>query len=373
MRPPNHIAIAHDWLVSMRGGERVLEVLCELFPRARLYTLVHRRGMLSSAIEGHDITTSFLQYFPFGRTHYQYYLPLFPAAIGSLTLDKADLVISSSSAVAKAVRVPHGALHVCYCHTPMRYLWDQYDDYFGRASGPVRLGMRLIRDPLRRWDARTAAGVNHFIANSRFVQERIGRIYGRTSAIIHPPVDTERFALSSVDEGYFLIVSALVPYKRIDLAVAACSALGERLVIIGAGSEERKLRAMAGPTVEFLGRAGDEVVRARYERCRALIFPGVEDFGIVPLEAMACGKPVIAFGRGGACETVVDGVTGLLFQEQTADALQAALERFRGATFDGTAIRAHACRFDKRLFKVSLEREILSCWEAHGDEPRPRS
>jgi glycosyltransferase involved in cell wall biosynthesis len=365
MPPPKHIVLVHDWLVSMRGGERVLEALCELFPSARLFTLIHLPGTVSPAIERLSITTSFLQHLPFGRSHYQYYLPLFPAAVRSLNLGSADLVISSSSAAAKAVRTPPGALHLCYCHTPMRYLWDRYDDYFGNASLPVRVAMRLVRDRLRRWDTRTAAGVTHFIANSRFVQERIGDLYGRSSSIIYPPVDTDRFALSNRDEGYYLVVSALVPYKRIDLAIAACNALSERLVIVGSGSEDGRLRAMAGPTIEFAGRVADDAVRSHYEQCRALLFPGVEDFGIVPLEAMACGKPVIAFARGGACETVIDTISGILFPEQTCQSLVEAIGDFRRTRFDGQAIRAHALRFDKALFKRSLEQEVLSRWEMH--------
>jgi glycosyltransferase involved in cell wall biosynthesis len=351
-----HIAIVHDWLVSMRGGERVLEALCELYPRATLFTLVRRPGMLSPAIERMEIRTSFLQRVPFGARHYQYFLPLFPAAARSLDLRGFDLVISSSHAAAKSVRVDEGAVHVCYCHTPMRYIWDQFDQYFGpgRSSWPVRAAMRALRGPLQRWDVASSLRVDAFIANSRYVKERIRRIYDRDADVIYPPVDTGRFGISQRNDGYFLVVSALVPYKRVDLAVDACTRTGDPLLVVGDGAEAQRLRARAGANVRFLGYADDTAVREAYEGCAALLFPGEEDFGIVPVEAMACGKPVIAYGRGGATETVVDGATGLLFAEQSVDALAGAIERFRGMAFDAAGIRAHAERFDGAVFRERM-------------------
>lgn len=367
-----HIALVHDWLVSMRGGEKVLEVLCELYPGSTLFTLVHRPGELSPAIERMEIRTSFLQRLPFGTSYYQHLLPLFPAAAASLDLGAFDLVISSSHAAAKAVRVRDGALHVSYCHTPMRYIWDQYDQYFGagRASLPVRAAMAALRGPLQRWDVRSARRVDRFFANSRTVSERIRRIYGRESDVIHPPVETARFRAAARDDGYFLAVSALVPYKRIDLAVDACSRSGDRLVVAGSGAEEGRLKARAGPSVTFVGRADDDELRRLYEGCTALLFPGEEDFGIVPVEAMACGKPVIAFGAGGATETVLEGITGLFFAEQTVDSLLAGIGRSRTIAFDAGRIRAHALQFDRELFRERFSRAIAET-RASFAESRP--
>ncbi len=340
----------------MRGGEKVLEVLCELYPDAVLHTLVHRPGSCSPVIERMDIRTSALQRLPFGQSRHQYYLPAFPALARTIDVRPFDLVLSSSHAVAKSVRIGEGAMHICYCHTPMRYIWDQYDQYFGagRAPAAMRLVMSMIRTPLRKWDVSTTRSVSHFIANSECVRERIRRIYGRESEVLHPPVDTAKFKLSATPGAYFLIVSALVPYKRIDIAVDALSRLGEKLVIVGSGGEEKRLRQMAGSNVTFAGWVSDGELEQYYHGCRALLFPGEEDFGIVPVEAMACGKPVIAFGRGGVTESVVDGVSGVFFQEQSAPHLAAAIEHFRRMSFDPQKIRSLALRFDRALFKERL-------------------
>ncbi|MBI1805315.1 MAG: glycosyltransferase [Ignavibacteriae bacterium] len=356
---PN-IALVHDWLTRMRGGEKVLEVLCELFPNAPLFTLVHRKGSCSPAIERMNITTSFLQDIPFGQSHYQHFLPLFPLAAKSLDVRDFDLVISSSHAAAKGVRVRDDAMHVCYCHTPMRYIWDQYEQYFGeqQASLPVRLAMKTIRGSLQRWDVKSSKNVNHFIANSENVRQRIMRIYGRDSTVVYPPVDAARFSLSTRDEHYYLIVSALVPYKRIDIAVEAFNHLGEKLAIVGTGSEEKRLKAMAKPNIEFIGWANDDELQKYFSGCRALIFPGEEDFGIVPVEAMACGKPVIAFGKGGALETVVEGKTGLFFQEQSAESLERRVQEFREQEFDGRTIRDHAMKFSRERFSEEMRETI---------------
>jgi len=364
---PPRIALVHDWLVGMRGGERVLEVLCELFPGADLFTLVHRPGSVSPVIEQRTIHPSVIQHLPMGVSRYQYYLPLFPMAVEMMDLKNYDLVVSSSSSAAKAVVVGKDALHVCYCHTPMRYLWDQYDQYFGkgRSSFAVRTVMHAVRGYLRRWDVASSQRVHHFIANSRFVQERIRRIYGRDSEVIYPPVDVGRFSVSRDDDGYFLIVSALVPYKRIDLAVQAFNARRERLVIVGSGGEARKLKAMAGPTIEFLGPLSDDLVRQHYERCKGVVFPGEEDFGIVPVEAMACGKPVIAFGHGGVCETVVDPTTGIFFREQSSTSLEQAVERFHRTEFLPDRIRAHVEQFRKDVFRSGIGTSLRTKWEFH--------
>ena len=365
MRNPKQIAIVHDWLISMRGGEKVLEVLCELFPEATLFTLVHRDGSLSASIERMKITTSFIQNMPFGRNHYRHFLPLYPTAVRQFDLRDFDLVISSSHAAAKGVRVRKDALHICYCHTPMRYIWDQYEEYFGngRASPLVRSAMKLFLGSLRRWDVETAEGVDYFIANSCNVQERIMRIYGRESIVIHPPVDVNRFFTSNKDDGYFLIVSALVPYKRTDVAVEAFNRLGEKLIIIGTGSERKKLQSLAKSNIEFRGWVGDEELPSYYAGCRALVFPGVEDFGIVPVEAMASGKPVIAYALGGALETVVEGTTGIFFREQNAMSLEQAIKELAKGNFCPDIIRQHTLQFDRQIFKERMQCFIQEKWD----------
>jgi len=364
MNIPKNIAIVHDWMVSMRGGEKVLEVLCELFPEATLFTIVHRKEHLSEVIEKMKIKTSFIQNLPLSKTHYQYYLPIFPTAIEQFNLSEFDLVISSSHAAAKGVNVKTDVLHICYCHTPMRYIWDQYEQYFrkGSASFITRTAMRLSLNYLRKWDVETAKRVNKFVANSRNVQERISRIYNRDSDVIHPPVDVDRFQLSVKDEGYYLIVSALVPYKRIDLAIDTFNHFGERLIVIGSGSEEQKLKTRAKKNIEFLGWASDEDIQKYYSGCHALIFPGEEDFGIVPVEAMACGKPVVGLGNGGLLETVIDPQTGIFFNEQKVESVMDAIKRLNKILFDPKAIREHARKFDRVKCKEKLQRFIQMQW-----------
>lgn len=357
------VALVHDWLTGMRGGEKVLEVLCELFPAATLFTLVHNRGSVAPTIERMQIRTSFVQRFPFVDRQYRYYLPLFPAAIESFDLSGYDLIISSSHCAAKGVIPPAHALHVCYCHTPMRYVWDQYEEYFGkdRASWLVRQTMSVAAPRLRAWDVRTSSRVHHFIANSHNVAERIRRIYGRESEVVHAPVDVERFTVSKNDEGYFLLVSALVPYKRVDLAVEAFNRMGERLLIVGSGPDLDKLRARARPNVQFLGWQTDDALVKLYAGCRALIFPGEEDFGIVPLEAMASGKPVVAYAKGGALETVVEegkAPTGIFFHEQRVEALAEAVRKVKKVKWNPQAIRRHALKFDRKLFRTKIEQAI---------------
>jgi glycosyltransferase involved in cell wall biosynthesis len=354
----------------MRGGERCLEVLCELFPDAPLFTLLHVPGSVTPAIEGRRIVTSFIQRLPGAATRYRYYLPLFPRAIGRLDLSDFELVVSMSHCVAKGVRVRPGALHLCYCFSPMRYVWDLYRDYFGPGRG---LAARVLAPPmataLRRWDRRTE-GVHHFVAISRHIAERIRRVYGRPADVLYPPVDVQRFEVGQGAGDYYLVVSALVPYKRVDLAVAAATRLRRRLVVVGTGPEEARLRAIAGPTVTFLGWRTDDEVAGLYAHCRALLFPAVEDFGIAPLEAAASGRPTIALGRGGVLETMVDlgapdaAPTAVLFAEQSVDALVQAIQRFEGAEdrFDGKALRARAEAFDRPLFMQRLRDYIDRRW-----------
>ncbi|MGH2567573.1 MAG: glycosyltransferase, partial [Bacteroidota bacterium] len=264
--PHLRVALVHDWLTGMRGGERVLEVLCELFPHATLFTLLHNRGSTAAAIERMEIRTSFVQYLPLKRERYRNYLPLFPAAIESFDLSGFDLIISSSHCVAKGVIPPPGSLHLCYCHTPMRYVWDMYEEYFGhgRAGWLTRAAMALAAPRLREWDVRTSGRVHHFIANSRHVAERIKRIYAREAEVIFAPVDTGRFRVASKDEGYYLVVSALVPYKRVDFAIDAFNKTGDRLVIAGTGPEMRKLKALSRPNIAFLGWQPDDAVARLY-------------------------------------------------------------------------------------------------------------
>ena len=368
MSLPNRIALVHDWLVTMRGGEKCFEVLCELFPNAEVFTVVHKKGALSPPIERMNIHTSFLQRMPFGVSHYQRYLPMLPNAIEQFDLKDFELVISSSHAVAKGVRPGKNAPHICYCHTPMRYIWDQYEQYFGkdRAGLVTRAAIRVLLPKLRRWDIETAQLVHRFVANSRNVQERIRRIYNRPAEVIYPPVDVGQFTPSSEEEGYYLIVSALVPYKRIDIAIEAFNALGEKLVIVGTGSEMPRFQRMASSNIEFTGWVDDTRLVRYYQGCRSLIFPGEEDFGIAPVEAMACGKPVVAFGRGGALETVVDSgdfSTGVFFHHQTAESLIEAVRQLERRSFDPLRLQAHALRFDRSVYKQRMLEFVKQSWD----------
>jgi glycosyltransferase involved in cell wall biosynthesis len=345
------VALVHDWLTGMRGGERVLEVLCELYPNADIFTLFHRAGSVSPSIEQHRIHTSWLQHLPFASRHYRRYLPLFPGAAERFDLNPYDLVISSSHCVAKSVIRGESARHLCYCHSPMRYAWDQFEAYFGADRvGAVasRFLYRPILSRLAAWDARTATRADRFVANSRHVAGRIARYYNRNADVVYPPVDTAFYSPAAVaPESHFLIVSALVPYKRIDLAIEACRRAGARLRIVGDGPDRERLERVAGDDVTLLGSLSDEAIREEYRRALAFILPGEEDFGIAPVEAQACGRPVIALGRGGALETVVDGETGVLFGELTTESLAAALERVAALRFDTGRIRAHAEQFSR--------------------------
>jgi glycosyltransferase involved in cell wall biosynthesis len=359
------VALVHDWLTGMRGGERCLEAFCELFPAAPIYTLLHVPGSAGPIVERHRIVTSFVQRLPDAARRYRRYLPLFPAAIRRFDLTGYDLVISLSHCVAKGVRVPPGALHLCYCFTPMRYVWDLYEDYAAGAGRATRLLMPPVAAALRAWDRRTT-GVDHFVAISRHIADRIRRVYGRAADVIHPPVDVERFRPVEAVDDYYLVVSALVPYKRIDLAVAAAGRVGRRLLVVGTGPEEARLRARAGPHVRFLGWRPDAEVAALYARCRAVLFPALEDYGIVPLEAAAAGRPTIALGRGGVRDTMVgldddEGPpTAVFFGEQTVDALAAAIRRFEAAAdrFEPKALRARAEQFDRRLFLARVREYV---------------
>ncbi len=361
------VALVHDWLTGMRGGEKCLEALCELFPDAPIYTLLHVKGAMSPLIESKTIHTSFLQHLPFIEEKYRMYLPVFPFAIESFDFSEYDLLISTSHCVAKGARPRSNALHLCYCFTPMRYVYEMYNEYFGRgqAGAATRMAMEIAGPLLRQWDKKTAGRVHHFVAISEHVRQRIMRHYGRDAEIIFPPVDTEKFQISQKDEGYYLIVSALVPYKKVDLAVKAFNKTGRRLVIVGKGPDEEKLRRSARPNVEFVGWKGDDELALLYAGCTALVFPGEEDFGIVPLEAMASGKAVIAYGKGGALETVRDGISGLFFYEQSADALERAISRAERIRFDPEKIREKALQFSRPIYKDTMKKFIEEKIEDH--------
>ncbi|WP_399678098.1 glycosyltransferase [Xenophilus sp.] len=350
------VALVHYWLVGMRGGEKVLEVLSDLYPDADIFTLVCDPAAISPRLRRHRIHTSFLQKIG-GVRHYQKMLPLMPFALESFDLTGYDLIISSEAGPAKGIVPGPDATHICYCHSPMRYIWDLYPQYRAASGAVTRAMMSLAAPLLRQWDVSTAHRVDHFIANSAYVARRIEKYYRRDALVVHPPVDLSRFAApaSAAPGGYYLCAGQITPYKKIEIAVEACTRLGRRLRVIGSGANAA-LKRLAGPTVEFLGPVSDEEMVRSFAGCRALLFPGVEDFGIVPLEVMASGRPVIAYARGGALETVVDGRTGLLFHEQTAEAVVDAIRRFEAAepSFDAQALRTHARSFDTAVFRARM-------------------
>ena len=355
------VALVHDWLTGMRGGERALEAICDLFPDATRFALLHVPGSVSPTIEARPIHTSFIQWFPQSHRYYRMLLPLFPAAVEQFDLDDFDLIISTSHCAAKSAVAPGRTPHLCYCFTPMRYAWDQFDAYFGAdrvGAGASRL-LRVGLSAMARWDVATAGRVSRYVAISQYVAGRIRRYYNRGASVVYPPVDTALFQPSGdPPDPYFLIVSALVPYKRVDLAIRACALAGVSLRIVGSGPEEARLRAAAGPDVEFLGALPDEQVRTVYQGATAVLLPGVEDFGIVPVEAQACGRPVVALARGGACETVVDGRTGVLVADPTEAAFAAGIDRVRQGRFDATVIRQHAVRFSRERFHAAFAQEV---------------
>lgn len=355
------VALVHDWLTGMRGGEKALEALSELLPGARLFTLLHDAGSVSADIEALRPRTSFIQRLPLARTGYRYYLPLFPTAVEQFDLDEYDLVVSTSHCAAKAV-VPVGrARHLCYCFTPMRYAWDQFDSYFGHARvGRVRSRLyALAMRRLARWDADTSGRVDRYVAISQHVARRIARYYNRVADVVYPPVDTEFFTLDGSSPGRYLVMtSALVPYKRIDLAIAACEEAGVPLRIVGTGPDAARLRAQAGPTVTFVERCSPDELRDLYRGARGFLLPGEEDFGIAPVEAQACGRPVIALARGGACETVEDGVTGVLVQDGSQAAFADAIRHLDDDAFDPTALHEAASRFSRSRFQTEMRTAI---------------
>ena len=355
------VALVHDWLTGMRGGEKCLEVLCELFPDADLYTLLHQKGKLSQNIESRSIRTSFVQHLPFGLKKYRHYLPLFPLAIEQFDLSAYDLIVSSSHCVAKGVRSNNSTYHISYVHTPMRYVWDQFNTYFRqpRTSWPVRIGAELMRPYLQRWDRNTAKRVDTFLCNSNNIRKKILEYYGRESQVIYPPVDLSRFKPGDTKADYYLMVGAFAPNKRVDLAVHAFNKLKLPLKISGSGQDEEYCRSIAGETIEFLGTLSNEKLLELYQQARALVFPGEDDFGITPLEAQACGTPVIAFAAGGVLETVTDQ-TGLFFKEQNVEALVKAVEIMerKWEVFVPEKFQEQLSRFGRGHFKEQMAHAI---------------
>ncbi|MEM6531520.1 MAG: glycosyltransferase [Myxococcota bacterium] len=353
------VALVHDWLVAHRGGEKVLLELARLFPEAPIYTLVFDRRRVHRELAGRTIITSFIQRLPGAPKRFRPYLPLFPAAIESFDFRAFDLVLSTSHCVAKGIRAD--APHLSYVHTPMRYIWDQLDTYLPRVRGRrlLKAGAEAVAAPLRRWDVSSSARPTSLVANSRFVAERIERFWGRRASVVHPPVDVERFGgrVDQARSGY-LVVNALVPYKRTELAVEFASRNRIHLTVVGDGSERRALEHIAGPTVCFRPSVSDAELVELYRSAKALLHGGIEDFGIAPVEAMAAGCPVVAYGRGGVTETVVDGRTGVFFHEPQAAALEAAVRRLDTLDLAAVDIRQHAGRFSGHAFRKNLLNKI---------------
>lgn len=368
--PPRRVALIHYWLVGMRGGERVLEELLRLYPDADIFTHVLDRARLSPLLAERPIQETSVARLPGARRHYQKYLAAMPRALEELDLGAYDLVLSSESGPAKGVIARPDATHLCYCHSPMRYIWDHYPAYRDSLSGPLGPAKRWyfsrLAHRLRQWDLASAARVDRFVANSRFVAGRIGRVYGRDAGVVHPPVDLERYGLGpeggvpQADRSYYLYVSELVSYKRADLAIEAFRGLDLPLKVVGQGEDFERLSRNLPPNVEMLGRAPDGALADLYRGARALVFPAEEDFGIVPVEAMACGTPVLAYGRGGALDSVVAGETGLFFDEQTAQALRDLVRDFeeRRTGFAPQAIARHAATFGADRFRREMRAEI---------------
>jgi len=379
------VAIIHDWLTGMRGGEKCLEIFCEIFPDADLFTLVHVPGSVSPTIERHRIVTSMIQRLPAAKSRYRYYLPLMPTAIEALDLTGYDLLLSSSHCVAKGALGRPDALHVSYVHTPMRYAWDLWPQYFPPGGRLPRWLVAPVLNYLRTWDVASSGRVDRYLANSRFVARRIEKYYRRDASVVPPPVNTEFFSIERRDADYYLIVSALVPYKGVELAIRTFNALGRPLKIVGDGPLRKSLESLAGPNIELTGWVSDAALRDYYAGCRALLLPALEDFGIVPLEANAAGRPVITLGRGGPLDSVVPlgnvdelPPTGVFFDELDPDSLSEAVLRFERheAEFEPEALRRHARRFDREAFRRRMEsilEECIAAWREtrrSGDRPR---
>lgn len=366
------IALVHYWLVRERGGEKVLKAIHEIYPEATIFTNVHDPARTPSFKDA-KIETSFIQKLPFAKSLYQNYLPLMPAALEALDLSSYDLVISSESGPAKGVLARPGATHISYVHSPMRYIWNMYSDYIRNANPAVRAAFPFVANYMRIWDVTSAARVDHIVSNSHNVAARVRRYWGRPSDVIHPPVDIDSYQLSTTNEGYYLYVGELVDYKRADIVIDAFARMKRRLVVIGGGKDLDKLAARGGDNVQILGRVGAAELSQHYANCRAVVFSAEEDFGIVPLEAMASGKPVIAYAAGGALESVLPNKTGLFFPEQTPEAVIQAIEAFEAMEnkFDPAAIRAHAETFATPVFKAKFQALVDRALHPGGARVQP--
>ena len=388
--PSLRVALVHDWLTGMRGGEKCLEVLCEMFPRADLYTLVHERGSVAPVIENRRVVESWIARLPMGRRAYRWFVPFYPLAVESFDLSGYDLVVSTSHCAAKGAVTRADALHVCYCFTPVRYFWDLYGEYFGpgRSGAVARAVAPFLAHRFRMWDRISADRVDLFVADSNHVRDRIAKHYRRAAPVIYPPVDTAFFtpaaddaaaravadagAGSSATAGRsFLVVSALVPYKGVERTIRVANRLALPLRVVGTGPERDRLARIAGPTVRFDGWLGPEALREAYRNCGALIQAHEEDFGIAPLEAMACGRPVIALGKGGAAEVVAPG-TGVLYRDESDEGLAAAIGQWERRAFDAAALRRHALSFAREEYRRRMERLLEDAWsafEGRGGDP----
>jgi glycosyltransferase involved in cell wall biosynthesis len=352
------VALVHDWLVSRGGGERVLYDFHQMFPEAPIYTLVYDEEKAPEWTRECDVRTTYLQKWPGAKSHHKLLLSFMPKAWEALDLTEFDLVLSSCTSCCKGVITRPNAVHVCYCNSPIRYVWDLYYEYLRDVGAVKRFFMKRMIHKVRMWDFQAAQRVDYFVANSDYVGKRIAKYYRRESVTIHPATPIRAREVRE-PEGYYLVVSRFVRYKRVDIAIEACNKLGRKLVIIGSGGEEEaRLREMAGPNVEFRGRVSDEEMEAAYAGADAFLFPGIEDFGLTPIEAMASGVPVLAYGKGGALETVVDGETGLFFEEQSASSLAAAILLFeqKGVAFDSNQIIEHSKVFSEEIFREEIQR-----------------
>lgn len=356
------VALVHDWLLHMRGGEKVLEAIAEIFPDAEIYTLICDRKKLSSLFQSRKIHTSFLQAIPGIKKFYRWLLPALPQVIRTLKIPPVDLVISSSHCVAKGIPIPEGALHLCYCHTPMRYAWGFGNEYFGKMPFWFKPALNQILKRLQKWDVESSRFVDQFVSNSHNVKERIRKFYGREADVIYPPIDTTFFDFNGQERGdYYLAVSAFVPYKRLDLVIDAFQDLEAKLLIVGSGPLESAYRKRRkSPNISFLGGVSSRELQKLYSNAKALIFPTEEDFGMVPVEAQACGTPVIALGKGGALEGVHSGV---FFAKQTAEDIQQAIVEFEGRTFDRREVRKQVLDFDRGRFKEKFRQLADAIWE----------
>ena len=360
------VALVHDYLNQYGGAERVLEAFCEIWPSAPIFTLVYDKKRTGGAFEGRQIRTSFLQKVPLVKSHHRPFLMFMPLAIEQFDLSKYDLIVSDSASFAKGVITRPGALHICYCHTPTRYVWDDSHRYIDEFNYPffVKKIIPSFLNYLRLWDEAASSRPDIYLANSHFVTARIKKYYGQKAQVVCPPVKVSNFNLSDKAGDYFLVSARFLPYKKVDLAIAAFNELGWPLKIIGDGPDKRRLRKMAGPNIEFLGLVAEKKLPQYFARCRAFIFPQEEDFGISAVEAMAAGRPVIAYRGGGALETVEEEKTGIFFDEQTPESLLGALKKFNEADFSPAYIRQQAEQFDKEIFKDKIKRFADEAWAA---------